>query len=200
MKIIVFLTVLILILPASIFGSEIDNIIKQQKENKEKEAGAKNKKESEQEAMDRCIDGVTKVIASKIQELLDKGVEFKKNPGVWSYKNISGKRYATFSPLHGGDFVRTSMYDDKFLVLSGGNITIQFRPENGETVYIGITFYVSNKWKLETRGPFTHKMPETNKVIEFKSIYDINEIEKKRDMINNNVVKAIEAAIKYDNK
>ncbi len=193
MKLIVFSIFLILVAPIFVFGSEADNIIKQQKENKKKEADAKNKEESKQEAMDRCIDGVTKVIASKIKELMDKGVEFKKNPCGGSYKNIGGKRYVIY---YDGSkaLVQTSMYNDKFLVLSEFYTTIQFQPENGKTIYISIFFYVSNKWELRT------EYEKANHVIEFSSIYNIDEIEKKQDMINNNIVKAIEAAIKYGDK
>ncbi len=213
MKIIIFLTVLILVLPASIFGSEIDNIIKQQKEDKKKEAEAGDKRKKDKKAREQCLDKVTNIVALKIKELMDKGVKFNP-PNLYndSFENIGGKRYAIY---YDGSktLVRTSMYEDRFIALqkivfgdTWDSIKIYFQPENGHKVSVNIEFNVSvlsgdtitNEWELQTF--VDSKTPKANRDIKFKSFYDTDEIEKKREMINNNIVKAIEAAVKYGNK
>jgi hypothetical protein len=204
MKIIILFTVLILIFPVSIFGSEADNIIKQQKESKRKNAEARDKRKRDLDAREQCLDKITEVVALKIKELIDKGVKFKK-PKLYndSFEYIDGKRYAVY---YNGmkSLVRTSMYEDRFIALqvtSFDNLNIYFQPENGHEVRVTIYLYNSdkeNEWELQTF--VNSKTPKANRIIKFKSIYDIDEIERKRGIINNNIVKAIEAAIKYVDK
>jgi hypothetical protein len=213
MKIIIFFTVLILIFPVSIFSSEADNIIKQQKESKRKDAEAGDKRKRDKKAREQCLDKITEVVALKIKEFMDKGVKFKK-PELYnnSFENIGGKRYAVY---YDGSktLVRTSMYEDRFIALqkivfgdTWDSIKIYFQPENGHEVRVNIEFNVSvlsgdtikNEWELQTFVDM--KTPKANRVIKFKSFHDINEIEKKRGLINNNIVKAIEAAVKYGDK
>lgn len=215
MKIII-LIVLILFLPTFTFSGEVDNIIKQQRDNKgkeekeekernrrkrdeeRKEAEARDKRKRELKAREQCLDKITDVVALKIKELMDKDVRFKKpNINTESFKYINGKKYAVY--YNAIALVRTSRYEDKLMVLQddeqlNSRTCMYFRPAAGRTVQICLIFHDSF-WNLEINA-----VSDSSKYIEFKS-YDIKEIEKKRAMINNNIVKAIEASIKkYSDK
>jgi hypothetical protein len=194
MKIIIFFTVLILISPVSIFGSEVDSIIKQQRENREnKEKQAENER-NKYIMMQRCEDEIVRVVASKVKELMDKGVNFKKDPGVWSYKNIGGQRYASHADGR-NERILNSMYDGRLLYLERGSNYIRIQPEGGTKVNIHIKFYKNNSWEVEMNGYFKGRH-----TVEFTSFYNVDEISTKRDEINKNLISAIEAAIKYGDK
>ncbi len=196
MKIIILFTVLILILPVSIFGSEIDNIIKQQRENREnKEKQAENEK-NKYIMMQRCEDEIVRVVASKVKELMDKGVNFKKDPGVWSYKNIGGQRYA--SPGDGrNELILNSMYDGRLLYLEiiRGSNHIRIQPENGTEVTVLFKFYKNNSWEVDMYDGYSREI-----TVKFTSFYNVDEISTKRDEINKKLISAIEAAVKHGNK
>lgn len=198
MRIIIFLTALILVLPISIFGGEIDNIIKQQRENREnKEKQAENER-NKYIMMQRCEDEVVRVVASKVKELMDKGVNFKKDPGVWSYKNIGGQKYASHADGR-NERILNSMYDGRLLyleILQGSNY-IRLQPENGTKVNVDFKFYKNNSWEVEMTGYFTERYRYT---VKFTSFYNVDEISTKRDEINKNLISAIEAAVKYGDK
>lgn len=210
---IIILIALILFSSTFAFSNEAGNLIKQQKENKRKESEAGDKRKRDKKAREQCLDKVIDIIALKIKELMDKGVVFKK-PKLYnaSFEYIGEKRYAVY---YDGSktLVRTSMYEDRIIALQEivfgepwDSIKIYFQPENGHEVRLDIKFNVSvlsgdtiaNKWELQIF--VDTKTPKANRVIKFVSFHDINEIENKRDMINNNIVKAIEAAIKYGDK
>lgn len=91
----ILLILLALISPVVAFSSDIDDIIKQQRGKADKEKENENRKVEKQNAIDLCITEITKVVAVKIKELMDGGVKFEKNPGVWSYKYIGKQRYAS---------------------------------------------------------------------------------------------------------
>lgn len=200
MKPIMFSIFLILVAPTFVFSSEADNIIKQQKENKRKESEVADKRKKHEEAMELCSDKVTEVIALKVKELMDKGVEFKK-PVLYndSFENIGGKWYAVYvDGVYGTQktLVRTRMYEGKFIALQpysrGGGITIYFQPKNGKVVNVTVS-------SVGTIDTFEWELRIFGRNIKFKS-GDIDEIEKKQDKINEYIVKAIEAAIKYGDK
>lgn len=196
MRIIVFLIVLTLFFPAIAFSSEADNIIKQQRENiKNKEKQAENEK-NKYIMMQRCEDEVVRVVASKVKELMDKGVNFKKDPGVWSYKNIGGQKYASHADGR-NERILNSMHDDRLLYLEilQGNNYIRIQPENGTKVNINFKFYKNNSWEVEMLGYFTGRY-----TVKFTSFYNMDEISTKRDEINKNLISAIEAAVKYGDK
>lgn len=191
MKIIVFLATLILVPPALIFGSEVDNIVKQQKKNK---VAVENEKKRKREATEQCINEVTKIIASRMKELMDKGVEFKKNPGVAYYKNINGKKHAViieqgFNPFakEATTFlVRNSMLDNRLLVLQyppfegGFRMRIGFQPKKGEAMYAGL-------WHYRDKGLEVNIGREG---FEFDSL-DVDEIKKREDEIGGAVLNRI---------
>ncbi|MBI5643290.1 MAG: hypothetical protein HY954_07420 [Deltaproteobacteria bacterium] len=184
-----------LISPIAAFSSNAEDIIKQQKTNAANERKKEVTKAEKQKAMDRCIDELTKVVAKKIKELMDAGVQFKKNPGVWRYKYIGGQRYANDGQIN--SFIRTSMYEDRLLVLSDFSTDIQFQPENGTKVNMGLEFYTDGTWKMETVGYYEEPNGNT---INFNSYFDIAEINKKKDSIHKNIVEAIKAAVEYGDK
>lgn len=176
----------------AIYGGDIDSIdsiINQQKESKAKQADSERKKYTANEAIQSCTNDAVSVIATKVKELMDKGVNFKKDPGVLFYKNDGGQRYAsdgTFNRL-----IKSSMYDGRLLLVSDiGGTNIWIQPEGGTKINIELNFYKDDTWKVVIdRHP-----------VEFKSIFDVREINTKRDEINIKIVKAIEAAIKYGAK
>lgn len=196
MKLIVFSIFLILVAPTFVFGSEADNIIKQQRENiKNKEKQAENEK-NKYIMMQRCEDEVVRVVASKVKELMDKGVNFKKDPGVWSYKNIGGQKYASHADGR-NERILNSMYDDRLLyleILQGSN-SIRIQPENGTKVNISFEFYKDKSWEVEMYGYF-----RSRHTVKFTSFYNVDEISTKKDEINKNLISAIEAAVKYGDK
>lgn len=191
LKIIVFLATLILVPPALIFGGEADSIIKQQKKNK---VEVENEKKRKREATEQCINEVTKIVASRMKELMDKGVEFKKNPGVAYYKNINGKKHAVIIEQGMNPFakeattflVRNSMLDNKLLVLQyppfeeGFRMRIGFQPKKGEAMYVGL-------WHYRDEGLEVNIYREGFK---FKSL-DVDEIKRKQDEIGGAVINRI---------
>lgn len=188
-KRILFMFYLLASLPCFVYGGDIDSIINQQKESKAKQAQSERKKYTANEAIQSCTNDAVSVIATKVKELMDKGVNFKKDPGVLFYKNDGGQRYAsdgTFNRL-----IKSSMYDGRLLLVSDiGGTNIWIQPEGGTKINIELNFYKDDTWKVVIdRHP-----------VEFKSIFDVREINTKRDEININIVKAIEAAIKYGAK
>jgi len=181
-------------MPCVAYGGDIDSIIKQQQHSKVKQAESERNKYTEKEAMQRCRDEVVRVISSKVKELMDKGVNFKKDPGVLLYKNIGGQQYASDGQFN--SLIQSSMYDNRLLVVSelgGTNILIQ--PEGGTKINTDIKFYNDNTWLIKMHGYFG-----SGYTVNFKSLYDYSEINTKRDEINKNLVKAIEAAIKYGDR
>jgi len=196
MKIIILFTVLILIFPVSIFGSEVNSIIKRQMEKKQKQVESENREKRYHETLEQCINKTIDIAALKFKELMDKGVEFEK-PHLYEdyFEDIGGKRYAVYNnygtlvkyPLH------VHLFNDKFIAMKD---RIYISLKNGEDV--GIRINLKNLESL-TGCKLTIFVSQGvtgnpgNSSMEFNSI---DEIEKKRDMINNNIVKAIEAAVK----
>ena len=196
MKSIVFFIFLILVAPTFAFSSEAENIIKQQRENKKDKEKQAEDERNKYIMMQRCEDEVVHVVASKVKELMDKGVNFKKDHGVWSYKNIGGQRYSSHADGR-NERILNSMYDGRFLyleILQGSNY-IRIQPENGTKVNISFKFYKNKSWEVEMLGYFTGRY-----TVKFTSYYNVNEISTKRDEINKNLISAIEAAVKYGDK
>ncbi len=208
MKIIIFLTVLILVLPISIFGGEIDNIIKQQKkQQKETESSERYKQYKEREERQRCGDRIVSIVASKVKELVSRGVKFRYKPGVLVYQDYLGTRFAL--DFDGNTYrLLKSMYNERLLYLQIQEETIDLsltlpvrnsiwiQPEGRDKtkVNIDITFYKDNSWEVEMFGHFTGKY-----TVKFMS-YNMDEISTKRAEINKNLISAIEAAVKYGDK
>ena len=195
MKLIAFSIFLILVAPTFAFSDEAENIIKQQIENKKDKEKQAEDERNKYIMMQRCEDEVVHVVASKVKELMDKGVNFKKDPGVWSYKNIGGQRYSSHADGR-NERILNSMYDGRFLyleILQGSNY-IRIQPENGTKVNISVKFYKDKSWKVEMGGYFGWH------TVKFTSYYNLDEISTKRDEINKNLISAIEAAVKYGDK
>lgn len=178
--------------------------------------------ERNEKAMVQCRDKVAYIVALKIKELMDKGVKFKK-PRFHNIRDIGGKKYEVYS--NGRRDPVYTMYEDRFIVkhaqndespLLGTHLTskawMYLQPENGDTVSMVLEFKTkrssvnfkaiydyfdipAGEWNFDNlagRG--------ARRIIEFKSFRDLDEIEKKRDRINDAVVKAIEVAVKYGDK
>jgi hypothetical protein len=192
MKIIILFTVLILIFPVSIFGSEVNSIIKQQREKKQKQVESENREKRYHKTLEQCINKTIDIAALKFKELMDKGVEFEK-PHLYEnyFEDIGGKRYAVYNNY--GTLVkyplRVNLFNDKFIAMKK---IIYIQPKDGKNVQISLRNLESlTGCELSI---FVHSSGNPgNSSMKFNSI---DEIEKKLDMINNNIVKAIEAAVK----
>ena len=196
MKLIAFSIFLILVAPTFAFSDEAENIIKQQRENKKDKEKQAEDERNKYIMMQRCEDEVVHVVASKVKELMDKGVNFKKDPGVWSYKNIGGQRYSSHADGR-NERILNSMYDSRLLyleILQGSNY-IRIQPENGTKVNISVKFYKDKSWEVVMQGYFRGRH-----TVNFTSYYNLDEISTKRDEINKNLISAIESAVKYGDK
>lgn len=170
-----------------VFSANVDDIVKQQKNKAAEKAEEQNKEERKQEAMRQCREEVTKIVASKIKGLMDKGVSFKKDPGVFSYRNVGGNTIADGFGGPGG-YVLTNMFENRLLVVSGFGTYIQFQPEQGKAVKVEIAFFKDGTWELSS---YLKKYD-----VKFKSYYNIDEIKKETGNIEKMIDALIEDALK----
>lgn len=179
--------------PFFVYGGNIDDIVKQQKNKAAIEVEGKNREERNKAAMNKCREEVTKIVASQIKELMDKGVKFKKDPGVFTYKDIGGQRYANDGETN--CLIITSMFEDRLIVKSCFGTYIDFQPENGAEVSLSLSFYENGTSDIEPLGLFKYRS-----TLKLRSYYDTNELKIKEGKLSKIITEAVKAAIAYGDK
>lgn len=179
MKTIVLLIFLIFVTPTFVFGADVDDIVKLLKDKESQTTKQKEMERGIERAAHQRLEEVTEIIASKIKELMDGGVKFKKDPGDLGKDPLQVSRLGR-------------MLGNRLLVSEGQNASIiQFQPEGGKTIEIWIWH---NRDGTATLVPQVHKLHSMD--IEFKPSYDPLEIKERRNEVQKLLVKLIKDAIK----